>query len=144
MLIRHNTSNLTNTRIKDVKLYFFMDFDIGGPRSYKDDFGSYNPEKALMTIWDENSIYANLTSNPKPNLWDIAYPTNLRVSEDHRDLQNNLNLGLKDVASALQWNLGDLDVSESKSVDIVLTAARSSENAESLIPKAWNLFDKLR
>jgi hypothetical protein len=143
MLIKHTVSNIAKAEVKDFKLYYFMDFDIGGPRSYKDDLGLYNPEKSLMAIWDETPIYVDLTSKPAPDRWEINSPVKLDITEDHRDLQNNLSLGPRDIASALQWNLGDLDVSESKSVDIALTAALSPEKAESLIPKAWKLFDKL-
>ena len=35
MLIRHTSTNITKSEVKDIKLYYFMDFDIGGPRSYK-------------------------------------------------------------------------------------------------------------
>jgi hypothetical protein len=142
MLIRHSTSNLMSSQVNDVKVYFFMDFDVGGPRSYKDDSGIYYPEKSLMTVWDETPLYVDLTSNPKPDGWEINSPVKLEISENYRDLQNNLSLGPKDVASALQWNLGNLTVGESKSIDIVLTAARSSEDAELLLSKAWELFDK--
>lgn len=142
MLIRHTSSNLTSAEIQDVKLYFFMDFDIGGPRSYKDDYGAYNPDKSIMTIWDESSIYVALNATPKPDCWEISPPAKLKVSANKRDLKMNQSLGPKDVASALQWNLGDLSVSESKSVNIVLTAAPSSQDAESLLQKAWELFDK--
>jgi hypothetical protein len=142
MLFRHTTSNMTTSQVQDVRLYFFMDFDIGGPRSYKDDYGLYNPEKSLMTLWDENSIYVDLNANPKADSWEISPPAKLKVSANNRDLKMNQSLGPKDVASALQWNLGDLNVSASKSIDIVLTAALSSQDAESLLPKAWELFDK--
>ena len=142
LLLRQCVSNLTKSVVNDVKLYFFMDFDIGGPRSYKDDYGSYSPEKSLMTLWDENSIYVDMTSNPSPDRWEITHPVKLNILEHHRDLQNNLSHGPKDVASALQWNLGDIDVKESRSIDIVLTAALSSKDAELLIPTAWELFDK--
>jgi hypothetical protein len=143
MLIRYTISNIVKSEVKDAKLYYFMDFDIGGPRSYKDDLGLYNPEKSLMTIWDETPIYVDLTSRPTPDRWEINSPVKLNITKDHRDLQNNLSFGPKDIASALQWNLGHLDVSEAKSIDIVLTSAQSSEDAELLIPKAWKLFDKL-
>jgi hypothetical protein len=93
-------------------------------------------------MWDESSLYVDLTSNPIPDCWEIAPPVKLRVKQNSRDLQNNLSLGPKDVATALQWNLGDLDVSESKTIDIVLTAGQSSEETELLISKAWELFDK--
>lgn len=142
MLFRHTTSNITSSKVQDVKLYFFMDFDIGGPRSYKDDYGMYDSKQSTMTIWDDSSIYVDLNSNPEPDCWEISPPAKLRVSETSRDLKMNQSLGPKDVASALQWNLGDLDVSESKSIDIVLTAAQSSQDAESLLSKAWGLFDK--
>ena len=143
MLIRHTSTNITKSEVKDIKLYHFMDFDIGGPRSYKDDSGKYDSEKSIMAIWDETPIFVYLTSKPTPDRWEINSPVKLSIREDHRDLQSNFSLGPKDIASALQWNLGDLDVSESKSIDVVLTAADSLEEAESLIPKAWKLFDKL-
>ena len=142
MLLRNRISNLSDSEVSDVKLYFFMDFDIGGPRSYKDDYGTYNPDKSMMTLWDENSIFVDMTSNPSPDRWEITHPVKLNILEHHRDLQNNLSLGPKDVASALQWNLGDIDVKESKSIEVVLTAALSSKDAELLIPTAWELFDK--
>ncbi|MFW9769395.1 MAG: hypothetical protein ACFFF9_06055 [Candidatus Thorarchaeota archaeon] len=39
-----------------------------------------------------------------------------------------------DVATGLQWNLGNIEPSESKSVDIVLTSATNLEEVKTLIP----------
>jgi len=49
MLIRHKTTNLSDKIIKDMKLYNLMDFDVGGPSSYKDDIGIYEEESGRAT-----------------------------------------------------------------------------------------------
>ncbi len=142
MLIRHRTTNITDKSIEDLKTYNFMDFDVGGPASYKDDKAVYDPETGLMLVYDGNPLHVALASRPKADRWEISPPTKLRIDEESRDLKNNLELGPKDVATGLQWNLGNLEPSESKSVDIVLTSATSLEGVKTLIPEGWSLFDK--
>lgn len=142
MLIRHRTTNVTDKPIEDMKLYNFMDFDIGGPASYKDDKAVYDPRTGIMLVYDGNPLHVALASKPKADRWEISPPTKLRIDEESRDLQNNLELGPKDVATGLQWNLGNLEPAESKSVDIVLTSATSLKEVKTLIPKGWSLFDK--
>ncbi len=142
MLIRHRTTNITDKSIEDLRTYNFMDFDVGGPASYKDDKAVYDPETGLMLVYDGNPLHVALVSRPKADRWEISPPTKLRIDEESRDLKNNLELGPKDVATGLQWNLGNLEPSESKSVDIVLTSATSLEGVKTLIPEGWSLFDK--
>jgi hypothetical protein len=95
-----------------------------------------------MIVYDGNPLHVALASRPKANRWEISPPTKLRIDEESRDLQNNLELGPKDVATGLQWNLGNLGPSESKTVDIVLTSATSLEEVKTLIPEGWSMFDK--
>jgi hypothetical protein len=142
MLIQHRSTNVTNKTIKDMKIYNFMDFDLGGPASYKDDLAVYDPDSGIMRVYDGNPLHVALASRPMADSWEISPPTKLRIDEDTRDLIGNLELGPKDVATGLQWNLGDLGPSESKSVDIVLTSATSLEEVTTLIPQGWSLFDK--
>ncbi len=142
MLIRHRSTNVTNKTIEDLKIYNFMDFDLGGPASYKDDQAVYDPDSGIMRVFDGNPLHVALASRPKPDHWEISPPTKLRINEETRDLKNNLELGPKDVATGLQWNLGNLEPSESKTVDIVLTSATSLEEVKTLIPQGWSLFDK--
>ncbi len=119
-----------------------MDFDIGGPASYKDDKAIYDPEKGVMIVYDGNPLHVALSSRPKADRWEISQPTRLNVDEDSRDLKNNLELGPKDVATGLQWNLGNLNPSDSKSVDMVMTSAASLNEVKTLIREGWSLFDK--
>jgi hypothetical protein len=140
--MRHRTTNVTDKPIEDLRIYNFMDFDVGGPASYKDDKAVYDPETGIMIVYDGNPLHVALASRPKANRWEISPPTKLRIDEVSRDLQNNLELGPKDVATGLQWNLGNLEPSESKSVDIVLTSATSLKEVKTLIPQGWSLFDK--
>jgi hypothetical protein len=95
-----------------------------------------------MLVYDGNPLHVALVSRPKADRWEISPPVKLNVDEKSRDLKNNLELGPKDVATGLQWNLGNLEPNESKTVDIVLTSATNLEEVTTLIPKGWSLFDK--
>jgi hypothetical protein len=142
MLIRHKTENVTDQPIRRVKLYEFMDFDVGGPASYKDDKGLYDPDTGLMLVYDGNPLLVGIVSRPEPDRWEISAPTKLQVNEEFPDLQNNIELGPADVATGLQWNLGDLDSGESKSIDTIIASATSLEGVKALIPEGWKLFDR--
>jgi len=142
MLIRHKTTNVAEQTINDMKLYKFMDFDIGGPASYKDDRGVYNPDTGIMLVYDGNPLLAAIASHPEPDCWEISAPAKLLINEDAPDLRNNLELGPMDVATGLQWNIGSLNQGESKSVDIIIASATSFEEIEALIPEGWKLFSK--
>ncbi len=142
LLVRHTVTNVSGTEVKDMKLYSFMDYDIGGPRSYKDDIGRYDPETAQMVAYDDNALFVSMESKPKPDLWELASPTKLRVSEDKRDLIGNFELGPQDIATGLQWNLGDLMDGESKSVKLVIASAIDSERVKEALIDGWKVFDK--
>lgn len=142
LLMRYKTMNLSSSPIEDLKLYSIMDFDVGGPTSYKDDIGRYDQESATMFACDETPLCVAMTSNPSPDAWEIESPIKLRIDEEKRDLEKNLECGPKDIATALQWNLGDHDSNETKKVDIVLTAATNLEEAKALIQRAWEQFGK--
>ncbi|TFG31859.1 hypothetical protein EU527_11430 [Candidatus Thorarchaeota archaeon] len=142
LLMRHKTTNLSDTHIEDLKLYSIMDFDVGGPTSYKDDIGRYDLDSAIMFACDETPLCVAMTSRLKPDAWEIGSPVKLRIDGENRDLQKNLENGPKDIATALQWNLGDYSSMDTKSVDIVLTAATNLDEVKALIPKAWEQFDK--
>lgn len=142
MLMRHKTTNVAEQTIKTMKLYEFMDFDVGGPASYKDDKGVYDQDSGLMLVYDGNPLHVALASRPQPDRWEISPPTKLVVSEEFPDLQKNLELGPMDVATGLQWNLGDLIPGDTSIVDIVIVSATSLEEIQALIPEGWKLFDK--
>ena len=142
MLIRHKTTNVAEQPIKNMKLYEFTDFDIGGPASYKDDKGVYDPKTGLMLVYDGNPLLVAVASRPDSDRWEISPPTKLQISEASPDLRNNLELGPMDVATGLQWNLGDLKPGESKSVDIIIASATSLDEVKALIQEGWKLFDK--
>lgn len=144
LMMRYKTTNLGNTPINDLKLYSIMDFDIGGPSSYKDDIGSFDTVSAIIFAYDETPLCVAMTSRPKPDAWEIGSPIKLKIDVDNRDLERNLEEGPKDIAIALQWNLGDYASNEEKFVDVVLTAASNLEEAKTLVPKAWERFDKKR
>lgn len=142
MLIRHRTTNVAEQTIKTLKLYEFMDFDVGGPASYKDDKGVYDQGSGLMLVYDGNPLHVAIASRPQPDRWEISPPTKLVVSEEFPDLQKNLEVGPMDVATGLQWNLGNLIPGDSSVVDIVIVSATSLEEIKALIPEGWRLFDK--
>lgn len=140
MLIRHKITNLSDNIIEDLKLYNLMDFDIGGPSSYKDDTGVFDENARMISVYDDNQLCVAMASNPVPDAWEISPPSKLKVDTENRDLKKNLELGPKDVATGLQWNRGSLHPRECKSVDIVLVAASSLEEAKTLITSGWDLF----
>ena len=142
LLLRHTTTNISGRLIEDMKVYNIMDFDIGGPRSYKDDTARFDDVTGIMTIWDDNPLYLMMTSQPDPDGWEIAPPTHLKVEETHLDLARNDELGSRDIACALQWNLEDLQNGESRSIDLVFATGTSKDEVQDLIPKAWDLFGK--
>ncbi|MHA2320777.1 MAG: hypothetical protein ACXACG_03890 [Candidatus Thorarchaeota archaeon] len=78
MLIRHKTTNVAEQIINSMKLFEFMDFDIGGPASYKDDKGVYDPDNGLMLVYDGNPLLVALASRPEPDRWEISAPTKLQ------------------------------------------------------------------
>ena len=142
MLKRHRTTNVTDQIIKNMKLYAFIDFDIGGPASYKDDKGVYDPKSGLMLVHDGNPLLVGIVSRPYPDRWEISPPSKLVISEEFPDLPNNLKIGPMDVAIGLQWNLGDLKPQETKFVDIIIASATSLEGVKALIPDGWKQFSR--
>lgn len=142
MLIRYGITNLSDKIIEDLKLYNLMDFDVGGPSSYKDDIGIYEDKTGLMSVCDENPLCAAMASKPTPDAWEIESPIKLTVNSENRDLKRNLELGPKDVATGLQWNHGNLEPNETKTVDIVLACSTNLDEAKALIKDSWELFKK--
>ncbi len=134
--------NSSKKVIRDLKGYVIMDCDIGGPRSFKDDFGAFDKKSSSLMLWDDNSLFVNMSARPEPNGWEIAPPLKLKVIRDHRDLQNNEEVGPQDVAGALQWDLGDLQPGESAKIELILTAAEDSDSARALIKDGVALLDK--
>ena len=142
MLIRHKVTNLSDDVIEDMKLYNLMDFDIGGPSSYKDDIGIYEENIDVISVYDDNLLCVAMASKPVPDAWEIASPLKLKVSKENRDLKKNLEFGPKDVATGLQWNHGNLEPNETKTVDIVLTCSTNLDETKALIKDTWELFEK--
>jgi hypothetical protein len=140
LLVRHTTTNVGSSRVEDLKLHSFFDFDVGGPMSYKDDTGVYDPESGVIMAYDDNGLSVAMTSRPQPDRWEISTPLKLKVTPNRRDLKNNLELGPKDIATGLQWNLGNVEPGAAKSVDIVLVSAVSQDETSSLLESAWSLF----
>jgi hypothetical protein len=142
MLIRHKVTNLSDNVIEDMKLYNLMDFDVGGPSSYKDDMGIYEEDTGLISACDDNPLCVAMASKPEPDAWEIGSPIKLKVSSGNRDLKKNLELGPKDIATGLQWNHGNLDPNETKIVDIVLACSTNLVEAKALIEDSWERFGK--
>ena len=142
MLIRHKITNLSDKIIEDLKLYNLMDFDVGGPSSYKDDTGVYEEDTGLISVFDKSPLCVAMASKPIPDAWEIASPIKLMVNRKNRDLKKNLELGPKDIATGLQWNHGNVNPNESKTVDIVLSCATNLSEAKALIKNSWELFKK--
>ncbi|TFG06572.1 hypothetical protein EU522_01485 [Candidatus Thorarchaeota archaeon] len=142
LLMRHTTTNVSTKEVEELKVYHMMDFDIGGPSSYKDDIGAFSKEKGIMYAFDESSLSVALASRPNPDGWEISPPIHLRLDETNNDLNNNLQNGPRDIATAIQWNLGDLKPNKSAVVEIALVATTSQDELEALVAEAWRLFDK--
>jgi hypothetical protein len=142
LLVRYTAVNLSKKPLRNVKLYCIMDFDIGGPSSYKDDVGIYDSDSSVMLACDNTPLCVAMTSRPKPDAWEISSPMQIRIDENSSDLSKNLKYGPKDIATALQWNLGTLDSNQESVVNIVLAASDSSEGVKALLPTAWELFEK--
>jgi len=142
LLVRYSATNLGKMPIENLKLYYIMDLDVGGPASYKDDVGTYDPESGIMYACDNNPLCVAMTSRPEPDAWEISSPTQIRIDEESTDLSKNLRYGPKDIATALQWNLGTLDSGQGRVVDVVLSASNSLNGAKLLLPSAWELFKK--
>jgi hypothetical protein len=142
MIIRHTTKNLGEMEVEDMKIYNFMDFDLGGPRSYKDDHGQFDPESGTMMIWDDNPLYVGMSSIKEPDSWEISPPVKLKVEDARRDLRRNLKMGPKDIASALQWNLGNLGSGEEGSIELLMSAGISEDKVLEDLSKGKKLFGK--
>lgn len=142
LLVRHTTSNQSRDVIEDVRVYLIVDFDVGGPTSYKDDVAQYEPDSGRMLVHDETPLWVSLSSRPRADGHEIASPTKLRPDGETRDLSNNLEAGPRDIAIALQWNLGNLEPGESKSVDIVIASATASDEVKEITDEMWQVFDK--
>jgi hypothetical protein len=142
MLIRHKITNLSNKIIEDMRLYNLMDFDVGGPSSYKDDIGVYDKEHGIISAYDDNPLCVSMSSRPEPDGWELGAPTKLHVNNENRDLRKNLELGPRDITTALQWNHGDIHPDESKTVDIILACATKLDETKTLIMDSWELFEK--
>ncbi|MBD3159313.1 MAG: hypothetical protein GF309_11035 [Candidatus Lokiarchaeota archaeon] len=138
MLMRHSTINKSSSRLEDLVVYHFMDFDVGGPKSYKDDIGEYDSNNHMMHLWDENPLHVTLSSSTEPDGWEISPPTKLNIEESNRDLKKNSILGPRDVAVALQWNLGRLEIDEKRTVEALVTAAKTKDEAIARISEAWD------
>ena len=142
MLVRHTTENVGKNPVQDVRLYNLMDFDIGGPESYKDDIGEYDPGTETLLVWDSSLLSAAIGSKPTPDRWEISSPVKLKVKNDRRDLTINLHLGPKDIATGLQWNLGDLNPGDRKSIDFILVSAASKNDIAGLLSEGWDLYHR--
>ena len=142
MLIRYKVTNLSNKIIEDLRLYNLMDFDVGGPTSYKDDIGVYEEKSGIISACDDNPLCVAMASKPKPDAWEIGSPIKLKATSKNRDLKKNLELGPKDIATGLQWNHGNLEPEETKTVDIVLSCSTNLDEAKALIGDNWELFQK--
>ncbi|MHA2141128.1 MAG: hypothetical protein ACXADC_03890 [Candidatus Thorarchaeota archaeon] len=140
LLVRHTTTNLSSSQVDDLKVYSIFDFDIGGPTSYMDDVGAYDNEDNFIMAYDETQTFVALSSDPKPDGWEISAPLKLKVEADSRDLKKNPEMGPMDIATALQSNLGDLQPGESRSVDIVLASAHGLDEVRSLLNASWGFF----
>ncbi len=142
LLWRHSIRNSGRMPFEDVRSYLLMDFDIGGPKSYKDDLGKYDPEHGTMTAWDENLLFARLTSRQPPDKGGISTPVKMVVDSTRRDLTDVLEMGPRDIVVGLQCNLGDIDVGESKVIDVALVSAVSLDEVKDLTREAWGLYDR--
>ena len=142
LLWRHKMKNATQWSINDLRMYLLMDFDIGGPKSYKDDLGKYDPSTGQLTIWDDSDLFVQIVSRPSPDSWDVSTPVKLSVDEAHRDLKRNLEMGPRDIVVGLQWNLGDIQPGENASVDVAMASATGLGEVSGLTQDVWDLFDK--
>ncbi len=142
LLVRHTSHNISELPIEDLKVYYLNDFDLGGPDSYNDDFGVFNADNGKFTLWDESPVFVKVSSRPKVDAWDVAGPVRLRPSKFRRDLRNNSEIGPTDLATAQQWNLGDLQPGDQRTIDIVIAAGRTDEDSSRALAQAWDMYTK--
>ncbi|MHA1807992.1 MAG: hypothetical protein ACTSX2_10535 [Candidatus Thorarchaeota archaeon] len=142
LLLRYNVQNISQVSIEDLKVYHLLDFDLGGPSSHDDDFGVFDSKSGIIDLWDDTPVRVMLASQPRVDAWDVAGPIRLRPSKFRRDLKNRSELGPADIAAAQQWNLGDLQPGDQRTIDIVIAAGRSKDETSSALVKAWEMFTK--
>lgn len=142
MLIRHKTSNQSKGFIEDLRVYLIIDFDVGGPTSYKDDIARYEADTGRMLIYDDTPLWVALSARPQADGHEIASPTKVKVDGERRDLSSNIEAGPRDIAIALQWNLGNLEPGESKTVDVVMASAVMPDQVSDITDEMWRLFNK--
>lgn len=139
---RRSIRNACDEVFEDVKTYLLMDFDIGGPNSYKDDSARFDPEKRTMTVWDENLLFVQLTGKPIPSSGEVSSPVKLVVDETNRDIGKFLEMGPRDIMVGLQWDLGNIDCGETATVDMALVSALSLDEVNDLTQEAWSIYDR--
>jgi len=142
MLVRCTAINVSTRTVGDMKLYNFMDFDIGGASSYNDDFGSFETDTRTLHVWDNSPVHVLMASRPDPQAWEISTPTRMRLDDSRGQLVNNTLEGPKDIATGLQWNLGNMSPSKSHSVELILASAVKLDEARDLITRGWELFTR--
>jgi hypothetical protein len=138
----HSVRNTTKLELEDLRMYLLMDFDINGPKSYKDDMGRYDSDTGHMTVWDEEHLYVTMSSQPRPDSWDISSPIKMEVDEVRRDLKGTLEMGPQDIVVGLQWNLGNIQPGGIAKVDVTIVSAEGLGEVRDLTQTAWELFDK--
>jgi hypothetical protein len=142
LIWKFEVTNKSSMSIEDLKIYLLMDFDIGGPKSYKDDLAKYDPESRTLTVWDENDLFVALQGRPVPSAWDVSTPLKLKIMEGKRDLGMTSEIGPRDVAVGFQFDLGDLKPKESTAVDAVIAAGTSLGEMGEIMESAWSSVDK--
>ncbi len=140
LLMRHTSRNISESAIKDLAVYEVMDFDLGGPASYRDDYAEFDPSSGTMHVYDQNGVHVLMTSRPMPTAWEMTIPTRLRLDQAIRDLEKNTHFGPQDLSVALHWPLGDLAPGASCSVDTILVAGMSLEETRDLVNRGWLLY----
>jgi hypothetical protein len=142
LLWAHSVKNCGRHPFEDLKTYLLMDFDIGGPKSYKDDMGRYDTSTGLMTVWDDSPLFVQLSGRPMPSAGEVSTPVKLVIDEKRRDLGGHIEMGPRDIVVGIQWNFGDITVSEKVTADVIIASALSLDEVGRLVPEAWGFYDR--
>ncbi len=72
LLLEPTLTNVSDETVSDARLYFFVDFDLGGPNGHADDRAWYDRTTGIMSVHDPTPLHVALISDPKADSWDVT------------------------------------------------------------------------
>ncbi|NMC04956.1 MAG: hypothetical protein GYA24_07090 [Candidatus Lokiarchaeota archaeon] len=140
-----NTSKLPYT---GVRLFNLFDFDIGGLSSYDGD-QAYFDKKYQAIVQHGGSGYVGFCSTRgfPASHYTAGHPYELQLDARHPSLDDVILPGPDDLFSGLEWNLGDLQPGEARTVPVVIAAGETRdefyENLQKGIERAAVILPEL-